>query len=611
MNKSKHCASLAALVLLGSGMPVPGQTPANSNPADAPQAAEPLSNRDLGAYTSQWELSDALRLIESGKLQAALEKVNSVLARHPDLPPAREVLGIVLVLQGRTDEGLAQLQRAVQLNPKQSTAITKIGDVYLARNELEKARSQFEQAIALNPDDRWAHQRLGLLYEQEDDIKNAIIQFENGLRDAPADYLGVKVNLARLYNRSLQFGKAYDLLISVVKTNAGPEAHLALGTAALGLGRPKEALQHFERARTIEPNAAKTQLALGIAYREAGDLKSSERELAKALKIDPGFSAADYQMGETLAQLNRLPEAIRYYQKAAAGQANSIAISNRIAAVYSQNRQYAEAMAVYKAIITSGRAGIQSYGAYSSLLQQHGQLSEAGAALLEACGKFPESAEAKWRLGMHYALIKQYAKAVGVLEDARSKSPADPRILKALSVAQLRAGNLEQAIVHARRLVAVAPQSMNDHVYLATLLEQDNRQSEAAALYEKVLLAAPDDAVALNNLAQIRMKQKQNAAALKLAAKAKQIMPEHAAILDTYGWALRLNGDPASAATALEKALAADGNNPTYHYHLATVYSMLGRKAKALEHVQIATKSTRRFPEREEAGSLEASLRGL
>jgi len=65
----------------------------------------------------------------------------------------------------------------------------------------------------------------------------------------------------------------------------------------------------------------------------------------------------------------------------------------------------------------------------------------------------------------------------------------------------------------------------------------------------------PDDALALNNLAWL-LKEQNLPRATALAERASQLQPESAAVLDTYGWLLHLQGDKARAIDYLEQALA-------------------------------------------------------
>ena len=599
------------LVVLFCGMAVArAQVPLGELPgSDWLMAPEAVSSQMMAAYENNRRLAEAVQFIERGELDSALANARQVLAAEPDSAPANEVLGIVLVLQGKVDDGMMHLQRAVQLNPAQSTAITKIGDVYLAKGEVAKAKAQFLQAIAVNPADRWAHQRLGMIIEDEGDYPQAVEHYERGLVGTPPDYLGIKVNLGRLYNLSRQFQKTVQLLEPVTTENCPvPSAHLILGMARLRLGETNSAVRCFETARKLS-RVEQMHLALGIAYRDAGDNEKSCQEIQKALEAKPRWPQAMYQMGETLVAMDRIPAAVEEYRKAASTLTNGVPVYNRMAEVYSSRKQYDEALKIYESLERGGTADLRTYDGMATLLQRNNRPAEAERVLQGACKKYPASSQPQYRLGLHYAYLQQYDRAMPSLETARKMAPSDPRLLKAISLVAYRRGDMEQALAEAKRLLEIVPASVEDQFYLATLFDESRKYDEAAAWYNKVLEREPSHIGALNNLAQIRARQKQLTAAAQLAEKAVKLDPNNAAVLDSYGWILCEKGEWTAARPALEKAVDRVSHRSLYRYHLAVAYRQLGMNAKALEELELALKTEEQFANRADAERLASEWR--
>src|SRR5207249_2140572 len=141
--------SVAALVMItsvclsDSASAVPIKS--DSLPSPPPTLQDMVE--DILVPPSQSLLLEALDLVNSGKYEAAIQKVQAHLKQNAQSAPAYELLGAAQVLKGEIDEGLKSLQKAVQIDPRQSTAITKIGDVYLAQGESKKAKEEFLKAI--------------------------------------------------------------------------------------------------------------------------------------------------------------------------------------------------------------------------------------------------------------------------------------------------------------------------------------------------------------------------------------------------------------------------------------------------------------------------------
>ena len=501
----------------------------------------------MGPAGADSDAAAALSLVERGEYDAAVARVKATLAVNPDSSAAHEVLGVALAKKGLLDEALREFKHAAGLAPKASTPWTKMGDVYLAKNDSENAKSCLLQAVALDPKDYRAHQRLGLIFEQERDVPLAIEHFEKGIVGPPPDYIGVKVDLATLYNQTRQFARSASLLESVVHSNTpNPAAHFALGTAYLGLRRTDDAIRSFSFMEKFDRDPARAEVAKGIAFREAGDLTRSLKELDAAIKAKPDWSLGHYEQGETLLAMRKLPEAIQSFSAAAAHNPKPVHARNRIAEILAAEKQYDSSAQAYEKLRSEGIADWKTYDGLATVYQVSGRLDAAKKVLLEACEKWPV-APVFLRLGLFYGYTKQYGPAKESLTTARGLSPADPRILKALSGVSLRTGDLTNAIALARKLLEIVPNSVDDMVYLAALLGETGSYEEAASGSTQALELNPKQLLAFNNLAVIQMKLGKLDEALKSANQAVALAPEDATVLDTLGWILYKRAEFAKA----------------------------------------------------------------
>jgi Flp pilus assembly protein TadD len=114
-----------------------------------------------------------------------------------------------------------------------------------------------------------------------------------------------------------------------------------------------------------------------------------------------------------------------------------------------------------------------------------------------------------------------------------------------------------------------------------------NQMAPAIDLLRRVIDLAPDHTLALNNLATLLGEQRGGRGeALQHIGRAIAIAGRKAALLDTQGTILLLDGDYKQAISCLEEAVAAGGTDPRYQFHLAAAYQKAGRAHDAREALE-------------------------
>lgn len=111
-----------------------------------------------------------------------------------------------------------------------------------------------------------------------------------------------------------------------------------------------------------------------------------------------------------------------------------------------------------------------------------------------------------------------------------------------------------------------------------------NVQDEAA----RILVANPDDVVALNALAMWNYRQKKIGAAKLLLARAIEKGQPNASILNNYGLMMLSEGDELAAAENFKKALRLDESHAEANANLGSHYAKGGDWKKALPRLQRA-----------------------
>ena len=151
--------------------------------------------------------------------------------------------------------------------------------------------------------------------------------------------------------------------------------------------------------------------------------------------------------------------------------------------------------------------------------------------------------------------------------------------------------------------MAAHPNDMVVRRSLATALIVMGRYDEAAAEHARLLAATPADADLLNNLAWL-YSQLGDPRARHYAERAYAIMPNDPGVMDTFGWILVQDGEPARGLTLLREAQARGLQAETIGYHIAVALIAMGRNEEARRELKQALRRGNDFMGGAEAQAL-------
>jgi tetratricopeptide (TPR) repeat protein len=543
-------------------------------------------------------LHKALQAINAGRARDAIGPLQAYIKDHPSSAAAHELLGAAYALEGKLDEALVALRKAIATNPRQSSAYTKIADILLTRGKGEEALPMLLKAVEISPHDRLPHQRLGLLYERSGKTAEAIAHYQRGIAGTPADYLGVKLNLARLYNATGQYARTRELLEAAGKTTEGnADALLLLGTADLALGRTDEALRRYDAAARLEPNDPGGHLGLGIAHRQKGAYEASLAALNEVVRLRPKWSTGHFQIGETYFAQRRLEDAAASFERAAELNPRSALVRKRIADSEAGLGNWDAAIAIYRSLVEVPAMTAAALAALGTVYQLKGDTVSAQAALETLAGRFPNDPDAHRLLGQHFAARGDYRKGIEAFGKGLAIAPTHAGLLAAQAIAYGRSGDFDQALRHAEALVKAHPNDPDAHFLLGALHDDQGRSAAAQGAYRKALALDRGHVPALNNLAMSLANTGKPADAVRIAEQARKLAPQSPFIQATYGWTLLKANRTGEAIELLRASAQALPKDPSILYHLGSAYAAAGDKQRARSTLNEALELSTSFKE--------------
>jgi len=136
----------------------------------------------------------------------AVQELKAALDLAPDSARERVNYGLALLKAGKTDEGIAELQKAQKQDPSIPHTWFNLGVAYKRASEYDKAVAQFEKMVELVPGEAISHYNLGTLYKLAGKPELSLHQFEEAARLSP----GLAGPHFQLYNAYKSAGRSED-----------------------------------------------------------------------------------------------------------------------------------------------------------------------------------------------------------------------------------------------------------------------------------------------------------------------------------------------------------------------------------------------------------------
>jgi predicted Zn-dependent protease len=125
--------------------------------------------------------------------------------------------------------------------------------------------------------------------------------------------------------------------------------------------------------------------------------------------------------------------------------------------------------------------------------------------------------------------------------------------------------------------------------------------------YQRVIAASPEDAVSLNNYANL-LQQMNDPAAQEMAERTLKLSPSNPAYGDTLGWILVSKGQAEAGLRYLREARLRSPESSEIRFHLAFALAKIGRKEEAREELGVALSGSQSFSSNPQVALLKREL---
>jgi tetratricopeptide (TPR) repeat protein len=404
-----------------------------------------------------------------------------------------------------------------------------LGGVYLDRSRVADALREFVAASQLDPGRAEVYALQGLAYSHR-------------LVNDPAAATQAFLKASALDPRNAV--NAYILARHLAKTGEVAEARKALhvfeernsfrGQGGAATSSPFIRLDLTPEQAGVEPFFPPALYAEGFALLQRGDYARAIVQFREAATRDPLTADAP----ETREVMGRVAAAFRDGLVQVAIQQLQAAITlaparaephRRLGRVYLADREYDNAINELRTAVRLDPSDERARLVLADALADTGQYPEAEQALWDTIEAVPASGQARYALGRLYQRQGQYPRALREFGEAVTFGPLLGlnglyAIIGALNVDQQ---NFDAAIDAYARRVDVHPNDAAAHHDLGRTYARLDRDAEARAEFEVVLMLNPNHADARAALAQLDLRDGQYGEAVEMARAALALDPAH------------------------------------------------------------------------------------
>ncbi len=544
--------------------------------------------------------------LQLGDAKRSEEAFRLALKAAPQDARVRTSAALAQIAQGNAGSAIPELE-AVAAGDAGPRADLALISARLRQNDLAGALKAIDGLEKKLPDQALPLQLRGRVLSLKKDLPGAIKSYEAAMAKEPA-YFPPVASLAALdmvANKPEEARKRFNTFIQAqpkswqarlamaeldarvgapattvsaslreaVKINPSePRPHIVLINQLINSGDAKSALIAAQDATAALPNNFDVMDAQGRAELAAGDNQRAVSTFKKLASLLPRNPSPELRLADAYVATNDLEAAARSLRRAAELQPENTGVQRAMARVAMMNKRPDEALKIAR--------DLQRRSAQDPL----GYTLEAE---IEASRKNWDAAQAAYRAALQRARTSETtAKLHSVLMAAGKGADADR-----LAADWLKAN----------------PKDPSFHYFLGDVALAQNKFDQAEARYRAVLDIQADNALALNNVAWLMVKQGKPGA-VALAEKANTLMPNRAPLVDTLSTALEAENQLPKAIEAQKRAVALEPKDPSLGLRLAKLYIKAGDKVLARTELDRLAKLGDKFSGQAEVATLLKTL---
>lgn len=520
----------------------------------------------------------------------------------PNEPRIQTALALANYSKGESQASLESLE-SIAAADSDTVADMALISVRLRRKEFSLALKAIDALERKKPDSPVPLNLKGRVLIQSGDTPGARASFESALLKDPA-FFAAAASLAELDLRAKQPDAAARRFESILKSNPrNGAAAVALAELKLRAGaKAAEVTPILENAVKSGPTDASARLALVNHLLSTNSTQAAVSAAQQAVSALPASPEVLDALGRAQLAVGEPNQSLATFSKLALMVPRSARPHIRSAQVHLVNKNPNAALVSLKRALEIEPHSIEAQHLLTTTALGLKKSEYAQDIAKSMQKQYPKEAFGYLYAGDIEAAQRRWdAAAAAYRQGVDKESPGKLPIR--LHLVLMTGKHPDEAERFAESWLKGHPQDAGFLSYLGDAAVASNNFARAEARYGQVLNLRPDDALAMNNVAYIRIVLKKPGARA-MSERANELLPDNPLLIDTLASAYAAEGDYASAVTTARRAVTLAPFDANYRLTLAKLLLRAGDKAGARTELEALSKMGAKFGKQQQVTAL-------
>lgn len=238
--------------------------------------------------------ADIVALQKAGRLKEAYAACHVALPQSPEDIRFLNLMGILCLQLGATQEGLSHLERSLKIDENQPQTLSNYAIALEQVGRVEEALTAVDKSIDLRPDYVQAYANRANFLSALDQPEAALAACDKAFA-LGANFPAVYANRGNALRTLMRFEESladYDVVVQMSPNSA--IIHNNRGNVLKDLGRLEEALGEFNKALELDPKFPDAWTCRGNCLRDLCRYEEAIADHDRALALQPDYASAKW-----------------------------------------------------------------------------------------------------------------------------------------------------------------------------------------------------------------------------------------------------------------------------------------------------------------------------